>query len=155
LKTTTKDAANIAMRLTYLFLQFDGRISRKPYWIAFCLLSAAGLTSWFLTDHFGGERLSSIIELMLMYPELAVIIKRAHDREMPLWIPILYFSFGVLANAVVIFGLGGSKDEPGTPFWIVSLPLLAVALYLFVDLGFFKGVRGPNRFGPDPLERQT
>jgi uncharacterized membrane protein YhaH (DUF805 family) len=26
-----------------------------------------------------------------------------------------------------------------------------VALWFFVELGFFRGTRGPNRFGPDPL----
>jgi uncharacterized membrane protein YhaH (DUF805 family) len=27
----------------------------------------------------------------------------------------------------------------------------AFSVWLFVELGFLRGTRGPNRFGPDPL----
>jgi uncharacterized membrane protein YhaH (DUF805 family) len=137
----------------YLFLRFDGRISRKPYWIATCLLIAAGLFSWLIAYHFGGDRLTAVPDLALMYPEFAVVIKRAHDRETPLWILISYFFLSILVNALTILGLTGPIDDTSTLYLIVLLPWLAVGLFLLVDLGFRKGIRGPNRFGPDPLER--
>jgi uncharacterized membrane protein YhaH (DUF805 family) len=28
---------------------------------------------------------------------------------------------------------------------------LVVAVWLFIELGFLRGTRGDNRFGPDPL----
>jgi uncharacterized membrane protein YhaH (DUF805 family) len=143
------------MDWSYLFLRFDGRISRKPYWIASCVLIAGGVISWLIADYYGGERLTAVPDFALMYPEFAVVIKRAHDRETPFWILILYFFLGVLANTITILGLDGPIDNTSTLYLIVLVPWLAVSFYLIFDLGFRRGIRGPNRFGPDPLERQS
>ena len=35
---------------------------------------------------------------------------------------------------------------------IAAIPLLG-AIWLLIEAGLLPGVRGPNRFGPDPLRR--
>jgi uncharacterized membrane protein YhaH (DUF805 family) len=143
------------MDWAYLFFRFDGRISRKPYWIASGVLIFTVLVCVIGASYFEQERLFGVVGLAFLYPDFAVLIKRAHDRETPSWIPILYLVLSLLQNTLSILELDGPYDNPNTLFWIVFLPLLVVSLYLIVDLGFRKGIRGPNRFGPDPLERQT
>jgi uncharacterized membrane protein YhaH (DUF805 family) len=143
------------MNFSYLFLEFNGRISRGPYWIGFCLLFPAALVAWLIASNLGGERLAAIVELAFLYPELAVIVKRANDREMPGWILMAYFLLSVCATALTVFGLAGPADEPGPLYWLVFLPLAVVGLFLLVDLGFRQGQHGPNRYGPDPLEGST
>jgi uncharacterized membrane protein YhaH (DUF805 family) len=138
-----------------LFLRFDGRISRKPFWVAFCLLFAATLLSILIVEYIGGERIVDIVNLALLYPEFAVIIKRAHDRETPRWILALYFFLDIISNVLAVFGFYDSADDPFAAVWITFFMWLLVGLSLLFELGFRRGVRGPNRYGPDPLERQT
>ena len=34
---------------------------------------------------------------------------------------------------------------------LTGVVAFAFSVWLFVELGFLRGTRGPNRFGPDPL----
>jgi uncharacterized membrane protein YhaH (DUF805 family) len=36
-------------------------------------------------------------------------------------------------------------------FWLLSI----AGLFVFVENGFMRGTDGPNRYGPDPLARQS
>jgi len=145
------------MNWSYLFFSFEGRISRQPYWLAFCVLVPATLGAAMLASQVNGGRLTAIAELALLYPELAVIVKRANDREMPSWIVFCYFILSVMMNGLAVLGIGleGAAGEPGALFWLIMLPLMAVGLFILVDLGFRPGVSGPNRYGPDPLQGHT
>ena len=103
----------------------------------------------------GDERLSALLELAILYPESAVLFKRAHDREAPDKAVIGYVVLSIVLSGLTIFGLGGTVDKPTGLYWAVALPCFAIALYLFVDLGFRRGVSGPNAHGPDPLQGKT
>jgi uncharacterized membrane protein YhaH (DUF805 family) len=61
----------------------------------------------------------------------------------------------VILGGLTIFELGGTIDKPSALYWLVTLPCIAIALYLFVDLGFRRGTAGPNRHGPDPLQGKS
>lgn len=143
------------MDWTYLFFSFDGRISRKPYWIASGILIVASVLVVVLFDQPDERRLGSLLDLALVYPDYAVVFKCAHDREMQMWIPTLSLILSALAAIVGILGLDGTFDNPTPLYWIIGLPNLAVALYLIADLGFRRGTSGPNRYGPDPLVGHT
>jgi uncharacterized membrane protein YhaH (DUF805 family) len=78
-------------------------------------------------------------------------IRRLHDRDKSghwLW---LYVAVPAVLN---VAGNVVSLASPEAVF--VALPLALVALgisiWMIVELGFFRGTRGPNRFGPDPLQ---
>ena len=36
-------------------------------------------------------------------------------------------------------------------FYLLGVPLLVIGVWCFVELFCLRGIRGPNRFGPDPL----
>jgi uncharacterized membrane protein YhaH (DUF805 family) len=135
----------------HLFSGFDGRIARTPYWIAMAILLVAELIAYSFGYGRGDDRLGALLDLVLLYPEAAVIFKRAHDRDMPDKVVAVYVVLSIVLSGVTIFGLGGTGDRPNGLYWAVALPSMALALYLFVDLGFRRGVSGPNRHGPDPL----
>jgi uncharacterized membrane protein YhaH (DUF805 family) len=143
------------MHWRHLFFGLDGRISRTRFWIATVILLVAELVSFSAGYGRGDERLSSILELLLLYPETAVLLKRAHDREMPEKVVLAYVVLAILFTALTIFGIGGTAERPSTLYWLIGLPCFALAMYLLVDLGFRRGVSGPNRFGPDPRQQKT
>jgi uncharacterized membrane protein YhaH (DUF805 family) len=139
----------------HLFLEFDGRIGRKTYWIALGILLIGFIVAIIVESWFDNARLSAIISLALLYPDMAITVKRAHDRDMGLTIIFIGFALSFLLSLIQILGLAGPPEQPSGLLLLITLPLLPITLYLFVVLGFFRGTRGPNRHGADPLERQT
>lgn len=112
--------------LRTLLLGFRGRLARKPFWlygvvgvslaqlIAYALLGIAGV----------GERAADAIStLLVVWPGLAISVKRWHDRGKSGW--------WVLINLIPLVGI----------------------VWTIVECGFLRGTPGPNRFGPDPLGR--
>jgi uncharacterized membrane protein YhaH (DUF805 family) len=118
-------------------------------------LLAAELIAYSISYGRGDARLGALLELALLYPESAVLMKRAHDREMPDRAVVTYVVLSVMLGALTIFQFAGTADRPTPLYWIIALPCLAIALYLFVELGFRPGVSGPNAHGPDPLQGKT
>lgn len=136
----------------YLFLSFDGRVARQPFWIAFAVVLAAELGCHLAVSGFAqGERISSIVSLAFAYPELALFAKRGYDRGMPLWVIGAFFGLSTLMDFFVVIGLGGGRSEPSTLLSLLGLPWIAFTLVLLVELGLRRGTIGPNQYGPDPL----
>jgi uncharacterized membrane protein YhaH (DUF805 family) len=139
----------------HLFFNFDGRISRRPYWIAMLVLFIVDLFPFWVSYGAGNERLGAILDLALLYPCLAVMVKRAHDRETSLLPVVAFVGLDAILNAFSFFGLAGPIDNTSGLYALFAFPCLALAFYLAIELGFRKGVSGPNRHGPDPLQGQT
>ena len=135
----------------YLLNSFDGRISRKPFWIAMGAVTVVEILCHLVAYQIEGDRLSAIVDLAFTYPEFAIAAKRGHDRNMPPWVPGIFFGVGVLLDLLTVLGLTGSREEPNTLALVISLPFTVFGLALLADLGFRRGTRGPNRYGPDPL----
>ena len=87
-----------------------------------------------------------VIWLLLLYPSLALGIKRRHDKDNNGYDVIGYVVLQVLMNLLVAFGMGGNIVVT-----VLSWASLVYAIYLLVVLGFLKGITGPNQYGPDPL----
>lgn len=135
------------MDWVYLFTSIDGRISRKPFWIAILCLLVPELIAHVTI----GERWSSIVGLLLAYPNLAVFAKRGHDRNVPTWVAGVFVAGGIGLNVLVLLDLAGPMDAPNTLFYVIGVPLGIMALILLIDFGCRHGSAGPNRYGPDPL----
>jgi uncharacterized membrane protein YhaH (DUF805 family) len=140
------------MNWSYLLTGFDGRISRKPYWIALLAVVAAEIAAHVVAYQIEGDRLSAIVDLAFAYPEFAILAKRAHDRDIPTWMPGLFFAISVVLDFLTVVGLGGSRDQPSTLTLVIALPWMAFGLALLADLGLRRGTVGPNRYGADPLD---
>ncbi len=112
-------------RLKGLWLLFSlkGRVGRKPFWIFNACIFAAGMMFGLIANP--AEEISRyqiMFMLWILWPSIAVQAKRWHDINKSAW--------WVLINFVPIAG----------PIWAL------------IQNGFIPGSRGPNRFGPDPLE---
>jgi len=141
------------MDWAYLLASFDGRINRKSFWIAMAALTVAEIFGHLLAEEIQGDRLSAIVDLAYTYPEFAVAVKRAHDRNMSLWLLILFFGAGAMLDLLTVLELTGTDDQPSTLSLFIALPFTVLGLALLVELGFRKGTPGPNQYGPDPLTK--
>ncbi len=108
----------------WLLFSFEGRINRAKFWAAGIVLwgvswivamIAVGVNSGFLWF------IASIFFLLIIWPSLAISIKRWHDRNKSGW--------WVLIGLVPIIG----------------------GLWALIETGFLPGTVGPNEYGLDPL----
>lgn len=132
----------------YLLTSIDGRISRQPFWIAIIILIGMDIVAYYAI----GERWSSIVSLLLAYPNFAVFAKRGHDRNAPTWVAGIWIAGVALFDVLNLLDILGPLDRPNTVFYVIGAPLGILALILLIDFGFRRGTVGPNRYGPDPLE---
>jgi uncharacterized membrane protein YhaH (DUF805 family) len=139
------------MNWAYLFNGFDGRIGRQTFWIAMVALTVAELFGHALAEEIQGDRLSAIVDLAFTYPEFAVAVKRGHDRNMPLWLLIVFFSAGAVLDLLTVLEMTGTEEDPSIVSLAIALAFTVMGLALLVELGFRKGTPGPNQYGPDPL----
>ena len=136
-----------------LFNSFNGRISRQTFWIGLGMLLVAELICHALAEEIQGDRLSAIVDLAFTYPEFAVALKRGHDRNMPLWLLILFFGAGAVLDLLTVLEMTGNDDQPSLLSLLIALPFTLLGLALLVELGFRRGTVGPNQYGPDPLAK--
>ena len=139
------------MDWAYLLNSFEGRISRKTFWIAMAVLVVAEILAHFVADALQGDRLSAIVDLAFTYPEFAIAVKRGHDREMPLWLLVVFFGAGAVLDLLTVLQLNGTDEEPSMLSVFIVVPFTVLGLALLIELGFRRGTVGPNQYGPDPL----
>ena len=131
-----------------VFTSFDGRLTRKPFWIAFLCLLLPEVLAHLATD----QRGSSVVSLLLAYPQFAVFTKRGRDRDVPAWVPGLFIAGGAVLDLLVLLDLIGPLTAPNALFYALGVPLAVMGLVLLADFGFRRGTVGTNRYGRDPLE---
>jgi uncharacterized membrane protein YhaH (DUF805 family) len=159
-----------------LFTSFNGRISRKGFWLGFLAMVAVAVVAGMVMlqiSPVAAVGMNSVASdgIMVMLVQLAVaagityiwsavLVKRLHDRgksAMP-W-AIVFIAPGVLMQAMSIFKIGYSAEElagtqimvPGIGATVVTLLTVAVGLWAIIELGFLKGTPGDNAYGPNPL----
>jgi uncharacterized membrane protein YhaH (DUF805 family) len=135
----------------FLYNSFEGRIGRQTFWIAVAILTAVEFAAHFITEQIEGDRLSAIIDLAFVYPEFAVAVKRAHDRDMPIAFLVAFFAASAVLDFLAVMDVARLDDQPSTAAVLIAVPFTVLLLFLLVELGFRRGTPGPNRYGPDPL----
>jgi len=149
-----------------LFTSFEGRISRKSFWLG---IVGVGLISLVLA--FGlypllgsGGILLVLVQIAasaaIFYLWSAVLIKRLHDRDKAAvpW-AIVFMGPSAVMSIMSIFRIDYTAMEmagatilvPGAIAMGVTWLSTAVSLWMIVELGFMKGTPGQNRFGMNPL----
>ena len=141
------------MDWAYLLNSFEGRISRKTFWIAMGAVTVAEIFGHIIAEQIEGDRLSAIVDLAFTYPEFAIAVKRSHDRNMPLWLTASFFAAGALLDLITVLGLAGTTEQPSVLSLAIAVPFTILGLALLVELGFRKGTPGSNQYGPDPLAK--
>ncbi|MFL6697641.1 MAG: DUF805 domain-containing protein [Vitreoscilla sp.] len=113
------------LSLVQLYLGLRGRISRRTYWLHGVLsLLLLGVVVNGLLDiaHVDNDTAAKLVNLVFLWPLIAVSAKRQHDFDFSAWWALIHF-----------------------------IPAVGSLILLVVN-GVVPGTRGPNRFGPDPLE---
>lgn len=139
------------MTIAYLLTGLEGRLNRQPFWIALLPLIVLDIGAYLLLD----ERWSSVVSLLLTYPQFALFAKRGHDRNVSAWLAGWFFAGTVSFDLMTILDLMQPLDQQNPMVLIVAIPLLFLGFVMIVDFGFRRGTHGPNRYGPDPLERHA
>ena len=139
------------MDWVYLLTSFEGRIGRKTFWIGIAVLIVAELAAYLVAQALQGDRLSAIVDLAFIYPEFAIAVKRAHDRDLPIWILIVFFGGEAVLDLLTVLELTGGSDQPSLLSLFIAVPFTVLLVALLIELGFRRGTIGPNQYGPDPV----
>jgi uncharacterized membrane protein YhaH (DUF805 family) len=145
-----------------ILFSFRGRISRKQFVLGALAVVAITLAVYvpinILIDQLSSavdqqtqaatktllalldKRISSIIEIILLWPTWALILKRLHDIGQG-WMALLVVA--ALDVAATVLDLYDQDD--------LSTQVTLVYCGIVIMLAAIKGVEGPNRYGPDPL----
>jgi uncharacterized membrane protein YhaH (DUF805 family) len=163
------------MNFAHVLFGFRGRINRAKYWLAalfWVVVSVVvfGVIGGMLvkdivalgSEPTGAEILRVVlsygiglvlIALVVIVPmvvsSLAIGIKRLHDRDQSGWWIVLFYFGPSVASAI---GQGSGSDAA---YLVLSLVAFGIWVWALVVLGFLRGTRGPNRYGPDPLGGDT
>lgn len=138
------------MDWVYLFTAVHGRISRQPFLIACGVLTLVEIAGQWLAYRIQGDRLAILVDLAFTYPEFALSVKRANDRNIPTIALGVFFAGSVLLDFLTLIGWD-STDQQNPVTLVILAAWGALALVLLIELAFRRGTVGPNRFGPDPL----
>lgn len=140
--------------LIHGLFSFDGRMRRSEYWItSFGLGIFKGVLTLLLGVLTGqieakdGGWVSWVVELLFLWPTLAILVKRGHDRNRP-----ALFSIGLMVAALVAIGIVTVAELSGNTTLVIVFGLFMFGClgFLFIEYGFFDGTQGPNRYGPSP-----
>ncbi len=145
-------------RLVAALLRFDGRLTRRGFWMTFLALATVFLTVEFValamlsaarpfasaTQGLALLRpLEAGLQLLAVWPALATLVRRGHDRGRPAVASLL------LCAALVAPGLLAAVLPTG-PRLLAQVVVLG---WILGDYGLLPGEVGTNRYGPDPFDR--
>ena len=111
-----------------MLFSFEGRINRKPFWMFLLIVLIGTIITTFIDMATTGQDsgiASLLFILVIFWPSLAIQVKRWHDRDKSGW--------WVLISIIPILG----------PIWAL------------VENGFLTGTQGRNRFGENPMQKET
>jgi uncharacterized membrane protein YhaH (DUF805 family) len=103
----------------------------------------------------------ALITLAYIWAKLAIYTKRLHDRGKSIWWLLLYVAAPIILHGYACHTLTGPYAHVGPhpmlhnltlPGQIAHWAVLAIGVWVFIDLFCLKGTKGANRYGPDPLE---
>jgi uncharacterized membrane protein YhaH (DUF805 family) len=152
------------MTVIHLLLGFEGRISRQGFWMGLAILAALEIAARAVlgipffptaTKPVSVRLTEAAIELLTLYPTTAVVVKRLHDRDQPGSYAVWLVGISVIIMITNLFGLTDDPDNPTWLDWVLSFCAIGIVLAYLVELGFRRGTRGDNRYGPDPLGAPT
>lgn len=146
--------ANKTHPLVQGLFSFDGRMRRSEYWLTSLGLGIFKAILTFMLAAFTGELgrtdggwASIVIELLFLWPTLAILVKRGHDRNRP-----ALFSIGLMVVLLVVAMVMGALQVAGGSMLMFAclIVIVGAAGFMLIDYGFIDGTQGPNRYGPSP-----
>lgn len=155
------EPADVPQSFLDFYFTLSGRASRSQYWLR--LILPVSLLSLLLDAiASAGEPsltvLSQLFRVLALWPGIAVLVKRIHDRDKPGW--LVWALYGPLIPCVVLVigafvavGLhsNGLAAVLGVAAAITGFVACGVAIWFFIEFGCLRGTVGANRYGPDPV----
>lgn len=142
-----------------LLFSFEGRTRRSHFWIGWLICLGAGVVAGMIPI------IGGLISIALIWPNLAISVKRLHDMGKSGWLVAVPWAVGII-GCIAAFSMMGisaftnaSALENGDPAAIFALMGPAIGLFAvigLVGLGFLLWIGlsdsqpGDNRFGPNP-----
>lgn len=142
-----------------LLFSFEGRTRRSHFWIGWLICFGAGFVAGLIPI------IGQIISLALIWPNLAIAVKRLHDMGKSGWLVVIPWVACIVGGIAAVSMMGvsiltnASALEAGDPAAIVALlgPAMGIlAVIGLICLGFLlwiglaEGQSGENRYGPNP-----
>ena len=138
---------------------FQGRLRRQHFWISWLILLGIGTVGNFIPF------LGFLISLGLIWPNIAITVKRLHDMGQTGWLTAIPYVVSFVGMIVGISIMGVSmftnmealeNEDPaailallGPIFGIFGLVFL-VSVGFLIWIGATESQPGENRFGPNP-----
>lgn len=143
---------------TALF-SFEGRMRRSHFWIGWLICLGVGVVAGWIPF------LGALLSIALIWPNLAITVKRLHDMGLTGWIAAIPY-VATLVGMIAIFATAGAsiftnyaaiENEDPAAVWAMIGPMFGIiGILCLVTLGFLLWIgladsqRGDNRFGPNP-----
>jgi uncharacterized membrane protein YhaH (DUF805 family) len=136
------------------YLTFDGRLSRKQYWLMTLIMFGVGIVAFLVVAMLGGLLpllwiLGVPPFLLFLWVATSIAARRLHDRGKSAWWLLLYQLFPSILD--LIRSLATSRSGPSGPWDLLGFIAFGISMWVLVDLGTMKGRAGANRYGDDPL----
>lgn len=142
-------------------LSFDGRLRRSHFWIAWAILFAIGFVM-------GMIPVINLLGIVLLWPHLAIGVKRLHDMGKPGWLIAIPYvaAFAAWIGAFVMVGAGAIMNaaaldaEDPAAFLATFGPAVGIlgascllSLVFWLWMGLADSQPGANSHGPNPKGR--
>jgi uncharacterized membrane protein YhaH (DUF805 family) len=157
------------MKLIRFFANFEGRIPRRTFWLAniavfivdVVVATIAAATAEVVAGEPAGYVTMYIVTVAFFYPQFVIALKRAHDlnmldRTIYAWYIALIVDYVVIRLTLWVWNHYDQNVYSLVALAFVLMFITAVGvvtIVLLIELGFRRGTRGPNRYGPDPLAK--
>jgi uncharacterized membrane protein YhaH (DUF805 family) len=157
------------MKLIRFFGNFEGRIPRRTFWLAniavfvtdVVVAAIAAATAEAFAGETAGYVTMYVVTLAFFYPQFVIALKRAHDlnmsdRTIHAWYIALMVDYVVMRLTLWLWSNFDQNVYSLVALAFVLMFITAVGLVtivMLIELGFRRGTRGPNKYGPDPLAK--
>ena len=137
------------------YLSFRGRANRKQYWLTLLAIFGLLFASAIVATVAGVVPFLGLIGVPFWVAfgiaSFANGSRRLHDRNKSAWWLLLFYVLPTLLGLPFQLAQIGPPDDFQMAAAVLATLGLPFSIWGLVELGFLKGVAGPNRFGEDPL----
>lgn len=143
----------------HVLFSFQGRIRRQHFWIGWLICLGVGVVAGWIPF------IGALISIALIWPNLAITVKRLHDMGQSGWLAAVPIVAGLVGVIGVFATVGTSmmmnyaaleNEDPAAVMAMMGPALGIFGIVCLIQLGFLiwigvsEGQRGDNRFGPNP-----
>ena len=138
---------------------FEGRLRRSHFWIGWLICLGVGVVAGWI------PLIGFVISIGLIWPNLAITVKRLHDLGMSGWLAAIPFVANVIGCIMIFVSVGASvfmnaaaleNEDPAAIMALVGPMVGILGILLLVNFGFLlwvglsEGKSGANKYGPNP-----